>query len=164
MKNYISPVVFLCCLFSSLVCSTSVFAQTPSHYSSDVENKIKQVEENLVGRVKIDGRPNWTLQERMAHYKIRGLSIAVVHNYQIEWAKAYGWADSAEKRPVTVHTVFQAASISKSLNAVGLLKLAQDKKLNLNDDINNHLTSWKFPYDSLSKNKKITIMNLLSHT
>ena len=164
MKNFLSSVILLLSLFSSLIYADNLSAQTPSGYSQDVEDKIKQVEENLGGWVKIEGHPNWTLQERMVHYKIHGLSIAVVHNYQIEWARAYGWADSAEQRPVTVHTVFQAASISKSLNAVGILKLVQDKKLDLYADINNYLTSWKFPYDSLSKNKKITIINLLSHT
>jgi len=163
MKNYFNSIAILLCLFS-LIDSFSLSAQTPSGYSQDVENKIKQVEENLGGWVKIEGRTNWTLQQRMVHYKIHGLSIAVVHNYQIEWARAYGWADSAEKRPVTIQTVFQAASISKSLNAVGVLKLVQDKKLDLYTDINNYLTTWKFPYDSLSKNKKITIINLLSHT
>jgi CubicO group peptidase (beta-lactamase class C family) len=93
-----------------------------------------------------------------------GLSIAVVHNYKIEWARGYGSADSAEQRPVTTQTLFQAASISKSLNGVGVLRLAQERKLDLYADINNYLTGWKFPYDSLSKGKKITVANLLSHT
>ncbi|MDP9230674.1 MAG: beta-lactamase family protein, partial [Bacteroidota bacterium] len=47
---------------------------------------------------------------------------------------------------------------------VGVLKLAQDKKIGLYTDINDYLHTWKFPYDSLSKGKKITIANLLSHT
>jgi CubicO group peptidase (beta-lactamase class C family) len=164
MKKFLYSVVLLLGLFSSLICANMLSAQSPASYSHDVENKIKQVEQNLGGWVRIEDHPTWTLQERMSHYKIKGLSIAVVHNYQIEWARAYGWADSAEQRPVTIQTVFQAASISKSLNAVGVLKLVQDKKLDLYADINNYLISWKFPYDSLSKNKKITIINLLSHT
>jgi CubicO group peptidase (beta-lactamase class C family) len=60
--------------------------------------------------------------------------------------------------------LFQAASISKSLNGVGVLKLVQEGKLNLSADINDYLKSWKFPYDSVSKGKKISIANLLSHT
>lgn len=65
---------------------------------------------------------------------------------------------------MTSHTLFQAASISKSLNAVGVLKLAQDKKLDLFADKNTYLKNWKFPSDSLSKGMKINIANLLSHT
>src|SRR5690606_788442 len=54
--------------------------------------------------------------------------------------------------------------ISKSLNAVGILKLAQQGKLNLYQDINQYLTTWKFPYDTISKDKKISTAALLSHT
>jgi CubicO group peptidase (beta-lactamase class C family) len=92
------------------------------------------------------------------------LSVAVIQNYKMVWAKAYGWADDSLKVPATMQTLFQAASISKSLNGVGVLKLVQDKKIDLYADINDYLTSWEFPYDSLSKGKKISMINLLSHT
>ncbi len=134
-------------------------------YAPEVEEKIKEVENTLsLSKFRIEGMQNPTIQDRMKFYNIKGLSVAVVHNYKIEWAKGYGWADSAEQRPVTTETLFEPGSISKSLNAVGVLKLVQDKKLNLETDINTFLTSWQFPYDSLSKNKKITIAHLLSHT
>jgi CubicO group peptidase (beta-lactamase class C family) len=100
----------------------------------------------------------------MSFYHVKGLSIAVVHDYKVEWAKGYGWADEGEKRPVTTGTLFQAASVSKSLNAVGILKSVQEKKIDLYADINNYLTTWKFPYDAVSKGKKISTANLLSHT
>ena len=140
---------------------SQLMAQTT--YSKEVEEQIKLVENNLAPRVKFSPQV-YNLLERMAYYKVKGLSMAVVHNYQVVWAKGYGWADEKEKRPVTVNTLFQAASNSKSLNGVGVLKLAQDKKLDLYTDINTYLKSWKFPYDSLSKNKKITLALLLSHT
>src|SRR5688572_32931379 len=95
---------------------------------------------------------------------VQGLSIVVISNYKIEWAKGYGWADVEEKRKVTTNTRFQAASISKSINSVGILKLVEMGKLDPEADINNYLKSWKFPYDSLSNNKKISTHNLLSHT
>jgi CubicO group peptidase (beta-lactamase class C family) len=126
--------------------------------------KIQQVERNLVGNIQAEGDIPWTIKERMAHYNIKGVSIAVIHNYKVEWAKGYGWADDSLKIPVTTQTLFQAGSISKSLNSIGVLKLAQDKKIDLYTDINTYLQSWKFPYDSLSKVKKITIANLLSHS
>jgi CubicO group peptidase (beta-lactamase class C family) len=140
------------------------YSQPSGQYSPEVQARIKQVEQGLSGRFVIKDLPKHTIKERMAFYHVNGMSIAVIHDYHVEWAKGYGWADSADQRPVTTQTLFQAASISKSLNAVGVLKLAQDGKLNLYSDINNYLTGWKFPYDSLSKGKKITIANLLSHT
>lgn len=135
-------------------------------YSADVQSRIKQVEESLPLMIRVEGEGDGkrTIEERMTHYKVPGLSIAVIKDYQIDWAKGYGEADVSEHRKVTEETVFQAASISKSLNAVGLLKLAQDGKLDLTSDINAYLKTWKFPYDDLSKGKKITIANLLSHT
>src|SRR2546430_9843869 len=95
----------------------------------------------------------------MKFYKAKGVSIAVIKNYKVEWAKAYGWADSAEKRPATVQTLFQAASNSKSLNSLAVLKLMEERKLKLDTDINVYLKSWQFPYDSVSRGEKIIIAN-----
>ncbi len=133
-------------------------------YSPEVENKIAQVEKDLGLWVQIEGSPGFTLQDRMKFYNANGVSIAVINNYALEWAKGYGWANNADKNPVSTATLFQAGSISKSLNGVGVLTLVQSKKLSLQNDINDYLTTWKFPYDSVSKGKKITLANLLSHT
>lgn len=131
-------------------------------YPPDVEERIAQVEKNLSSTV--DTNLKWTLNKRMNFYNIHGLSIAIVHNYNIEWAKGYGLADISDNTDITTETLFQAGSISKSLNAVGLMKLVEKGKINLYSDINNYLKTWKFPYDSVSKNKKISLANLLSHS
>ena len=133
-------------------------------YSPETLERIKQVENNLGDWVKTQNDTAWNLTERMKHHNITGVSITVIRNNQIEWAKGYGWADAAEKRPVTEKTLFQAASISKSLNGVGVVKLVQDGKLDLQTDVNQYLKSWKFPYDSISKGKPVTLAALLSHT
>ncbi len=133
-------------------------------YPADVEERIRLVENSLAGWVQTGEGDVWNLADRMKKYNIIGLSIAVIHDYKIEWARGYGYADVSKKRRVTEKTLFQAASISKSLNSVGVMKLVQEKKLDLNSDINNYLVTWKFPYDSISNNKVITLTNLLSHT
>jgi len=143
-----------------LIFNSTVFSQT--NYSKETLEKIKEVENNITGNIIYNDQPS-TIAERMAKYNVKGMSIAVIHDYKIVWAKGYGWADEAEKRPVTTETLFQTGSISKSLNSVGILKLAQDKKVDLTTDINTYLTSWKFPYDSVSKGKKITLAQILSH-
>ncbi len=150
-------------LFLIFLSTFSLNGQTKK-YSPDVEEKIRMVENNLAGWVHTGDYDTWTLADRMKKYNINGLSIAVIHNYQIEWARGYGFADVSENRPVTEMTLFQAASISKSLNGLGVLKLVQEKKLDLNTDINKYLVTWKFPYDEKSNNKLITLSNLLSHT
>ncbi|GAB3959358.1 hypothetical protein GCM10028805_55330 [Spirosoma harenae] len=166
--TYISPLnfrklVLFVAVALILVSASRLTAQTTS-YSKEVLAKIQQVEQHLAGNIRTSDDKDWTIQERMNHYKIYGLSMAVVRNYQIEWAKAYGWADTAKHRAVTTETRFQAGSISKSLNGVGVMRLVQDKKIDLYTDINQYLTAWKFPYDSISKGKKINTANLLSHT
>jgi len=125
---------------------------------------ITKVENGLFPPVQIEGEKPWNILDRMAYYKTPGLSIAVIQNYHLVWAKGYGFANDSSKTPVTTQTLFQAGSISKSLNAAGVLKLMEHKKLDLYTDINTYLKSWQFPYDSLSKGKKITMTNLLTHT
>jgi CubicO group peptidase (beta-lactamase class C family) len=140
---------------------TAVTAQ--QHYSKAVNEQIARVETNLSRGLVIDGKL-YTLSERMKHYNVAGLSVAVIDNYQVVWAKGYGYADKKEGRKVTTSTMFEPGSISKSLNAVGILRLAQEGKLDLYQDINQYLVNWKFPYDTLSHGKKITTAQLLSHT
>lgn len=156
-SNFFLAFLFLCI-------AQDIQSQSNPVYSKETEEKIRAVEQNLGGWVQIEGQPRWTLTERMKHYHVNGISIAVINDFKIDWARGYGWADSGEHRPVDIRTLFQAGSISKSLNAVGVLALAQKGKLDLYHDINQYLSSWKFPYDSLSKGKKITVANLLSHT
>lgn len=135
--------------------SLNVFAQ-------NVKDKIKSFEDNLLSWDKTKTK-KWTLKERMAFYNMNAVSIAVIKDYKVEWSKAYGYADVAENRKATPQTLFQAASISKSINSLGQLKLVEQGKLGLDDDINNYLKIWKFPYDSVSKGTKISLANLLSH-
>jgi len=131
-------------------------------FAQSVNGKIKTLENNLNywDQSKTKKAP---LKDRMAFYNANAVSIAVIKDYKIEWVKAYGFADVSEKRLATPQTLFQAASISKSINSLGILKLVQEGKLGLDDDINDYLKTWKFTYDATSNGKKITIANLLSH-
>jgi CubicO group peptidase (beta-lactamase class C family) len=139
--------------------------QQKNVYDKTTKDTIKMVENNLSGPLQIQDSVNtWNIEQRMKEKGINGVSIAVIRNYKIAWAKGYGLADKEANKPVTTQTLFQAASISKSLNGVGVMKLVQDKKIDLYTDINTYLKSWQFPYDTVSHGKKITTANLLSHT
>ncbi|MBL0136073.1 MAG: beta-lactamase family protein [Chitinophagaceae bacterium] len=112
-------------LLASIFISSTGYSQ--KSYSKETLDKIREVENNISGGLLLNDEKPGTIIERMAKYKVKGLSLAVIHNYKVVWAKGYGWADEAEKRPMTAATLFEPGSISKSLNAVGILKLAQDK-------------------------------------
>lgn len=146
-----------------LLCHWLTVVTAQQHYSKAVNEQIARVEASLSTGLVIDGKL-YSLAERMKHYNVQGLSVAVIDNYKIVWAKGYGYADKKENRKVTTNTMFEPGSISKSLNAVGILLLAQQGKLDLYQDINQYLVNWKFPYDTVSHGKKITTAQLLSHT
>lgn len=131
-----------------------------------IEKRIKEIEERT-GFVKytVSGHRYTSIEERMKHFNIRGMSMALIHNYTVEWVKSYGWADEETGKRATPQTLFMPGSISKSLNALAFLKLYEQGKLNLFCDINQYLTSWKFNYDnSIVKGRKITLAQLLSHS
>jgi CubicO group peptidase (beta-lactamase class C family) len=159
LRNRFLSFIILCYFFSG---NLSVLAQQAEVYSSEILQKIKLVEQNLGESIKTSHTPI-ILWERMKEFNIPGLSIAVIKDFNVEWAKSYGYADLEKNIPVTTQTLFQAASISKSLNGLGILKLAEQKQLDLDKDINTYLTTWKFPYDPKVKTI-ITTKNLLSHT
>lgn len=108
--------------------------------------------------------PTFSIYDRMKFHKVPSVSVAVINNGKVEWAAAYGLADVTEKRAATINTLYQCASISKSLNAFFIMKLVQDKKLSLDTDIRQYLKTWTFPDNEFSKGKSITLRSLLSHT
>ena len=152
------------CILISFTFQLTVYAQNHTQYDIEVQNRINSVENNLRPVTFIEGMPAWKLKDRMQHYHVNGISIAVIKDFKIEWAKGYGLGDSLSGRPINNATLFQVGSISKAVNGLGVLKLVQNGELDLDKDINEYLTSWKFPYDSLSNGKKINLANLLSHT
>ncbi len=150
--------VFLC------IYRITTSAQVPKTDDTTLESKINEVEHSLKSQVHIQGEALWNLEERMLKYQVQGLSIAVINNYEIEWAKGYGTTNNAEKGRVTPQTVFQAASMSKFVNAMALMKLKELQNVDLDADINTLLSSWKFPYNTSISEQTISLRQLMSHT
>lgn len=99
----------------------------------------------------------------MDHFNVPGLSIAVIRDFEIHWARAYGIADVQTGAKVDTATLFQAASISKPVNAMAVLKAVQDGMFSLDDDINTILRSWQLPASPFTKDRKVTPRMLASH-
>src|SRR5207253_1965400 len=124
------------------------------------------VEQGLRYRVQIKNRPDrkMSLLDRMAHYNIPGVSVVFINNGIIEWSKGYGSIDVDNSVAITTDILFQAASISKLVTAIGVLKLVEERKLDLDADVNSYLKTWKVPENELTKNEKVTLRRLLSHS
>ncbi|MBI3111206.1 MAG: serine hydrolase [Ignavibacteriales bacterium] len=130
----------------------------------EILTRIQRVENNLLPPVLIKGEKGWVLKERMKHYMVPGVSVAVFRDFRIEWAKAYGVKDIGTNEPATPSTMFQAASISKPVAVTAALKLVEEGKLKLDDDINKILRTWKLPENEFTEKRKVTPANLMSHT
>ena len=127
--------------------------------------KIGKVENGLLPPVLINGEHKvYSIQERLAFYKIPGVSVVVIDHFQIDWAKGYGYRDKEQKLPVDPNTLFEAGSISKPVAAVGALSLVEQHKLALDEDVNRKLSSWKVPENSFTAQQKVTLRRLLSHS
>jgi len=110
------------------------------------------------------GFDGFTLPQVMQRLKVPGVSIAVVRDFQVHWAKAYGTADVSTGRPAETATRFQAASISKPVTAMAAVRLAQDRRLDLDADVNTMLASWKVPASAHTPGRPVTPRSLFSHT
>ena len=99
-------------------------------------------------RMPVKGWFQWnekTLVERMEHYNVPGVSIAVINNDEIEWAKGYGTLEVGSNKSVTPDTLFQSASIGKSLTAAATMYFVEMGYLSLDENVNDKLVSWEVP-------------------
>ena len=101
---------------------------------------------------------------QMARRQVPGLSLAIIDGGRIVYAKGYGVTTPGGSTPVTADTRFLAGSVSKSVAAMGALRLVEQGKLTLDGDVNDRLTSWRVPESDHTRVEKVSIRRILSHT
>src|SRR5215212_6552443 len=94
----------------------------------------------------------------MARTHVPGVSIAVVRGGRVIKTQGYGMADLEQQIPVTPQTVFKIGSVSKQFLATGIMLLAQDGRLSVDDPIA------KFYPNAPDAWRGITLRHLLTHT
>jgi CubicO group peptidase (beta-lactamase class C family) len=129
------------------------------------EARIARILGGLRPSVEVTNRPlvRWTLAERMAHYKVPGVSIAVIEDGRIAWARGVGVKQAGGADPVTPATLFQAASISKPVAQTAMLRLVEQGMLALDTNVNAYLVSWKVPDNEHTATEKVTLRRIASH-
>ncbi|HEX8338819.1 MAG TPA: serine hydrolase domain-containing protein, partial [Pyrinomonadaceae bacterium] len=154
LKRYFLPL--------SLALSLFVPFARPAAQDAGTDARRARVERGLLPPVLVKGAPAWSLEERMRHYKVPGVSVAVIKDFKVEWARGYGFKDAGTREPVTERTLFQAGSISKPVAAMAALRKVEQGRLSLEEDVNLKLTSWKLPGNEFTAKRKVTLANLLS--
>jgi CubicO group peptidase (beta-lactamase class C family) len=121
--------------------------------------RIRRVEQGLIPRVvpKGDASKTYSIEERMKYHGIPGMSMAVIDAGQVAWVKAYGVRGKGAQERVTPDTLFQAASLSKPVSALGAMLLVQQRRLELDGDLSPYLLPWV-------PGEAVTLRQLLSHT
>jgi CubicO group peptidase (beta-lactamase class C family) len=133
---------------------------------SITRKRIDAVENGLLRTVVFKGEnpERMKLSERMAFYRVPGVSIAVIDKYAVEWTQGYGVERVGTDLPITPDLLFQAASISQSVTAWGILHLVDLGKIDLDADANTFLQSWTVPPSSVTTKTKVTLRHLMSHS
>jgi CubicO group peptidase (beta-lactamase class C family) len=149
-------IVFLMCMVF-LVASTA---------RAEVEARVDRIVNGLrpYAWVIVGDEPRLDIGERMEYYNVPGVSIAVIEKGNLAWARAYGVRNTETNEPVETTTLFEAGSVSKSLNAMVVVSLSESGRFALGDAVNEHLISWRLPPSPYTANRPVTISQLLNHT
>jgi CubicO group peptidase (beta-lactamase class C family) len=117
-------------------------------------------------------QPGRALAERMAQLATPGASVAVVDDGAVAWARGFGvgalggeavGGEAVGAGAVTPHTLFQAGSISKPVFALAVMRLVEERVLDLDADVNSYLTAWRVPANARWQ-PRVTLRQLLSHS
>jgi CubicO group peptidase (beta-lactamase class C family) len=154
MSKVLSIVFFLATASSSV--SSAAQERTVEDYMAAIEGAQSEPGANGLGAL--------TIEELMERFNVPGVSVAVIRDFDVHWAKGYGVADVETGEPVDTETMFQVASISKPVAAMGVLKAVQDGVFALDDDINEILTSLQLETGEFTRERPVTPRTLTSHT
>jgi len=153
---------WICC--SVAICGVGL-AGLQAQEKPSASQRRQDVQDHLCRYIVLRGHGVGTmsLEEQMAALHVPAVSVAAIRDGRIDWARAYGVV-SLGGPPATTKTLFGAASIAKPLTAVGVLKLVQERKIELDADVNQYLKRWKIPENAFTVAKKVTVRELLNHT
>lgn len=132
----------------------------------DLAARIARVESGLLPPARITGTSSdaWTLAARQAFYHVPAVSIAVIADNAIAWTRAYGTTRADSATAASTETLFQAASLSKTITAAAALAVVESGRLVLDADVNLTLAAWKAPASPADDGELVTLRRLLSHT
>jgi len=99
----------------------------------------------------------------LAHHHLPGAAVALIEGCENVAVKVWGQADSTAGRAVNRNTLFNVASISKSVTSWGVMKLVEQDRVRLDDPVEPYLGGWRLPLAEFDPDE-VTLRRLLSHT
>ena len=128
-----------------VVCSASI-SMLNAQTDPSANQRMEAVQSHLSRYVVLGGSGGGELRlaSQMTALHVPAVSMAAIRNGRIDWAQAYG-VTSLDGAPVTTTTLFGAASIAKPVTAMGVLKLVEEHRIDLDADVNRYLKRWKIP-------------------
>ena len=160
MRRYLLAALLLASTVTMAQDSKTQWLSSPSEAA-----RIARVETGLAP-LQIPGEEplRYTLQQWMTAFNIPGVSVAVFENNKIVWAKTYGVKEAGKPDPVTLDTIFQAGSISKPVTVLAALHHVEAGRFSLDENVNDKLISWKVPDNEFTKDQKVTLRRIMSHS
>jgi len=151
--KFIHGFVFLIIILSLLGCQSS------SELS--LENKIQLAANSLPQSNRIISWKKKSIPEQMKHYGIPGVSIAVIENFELLYARAYGVKNIEKNSPLTTETMFRAVGVSSQVSRFIALNFVEEGILNMQEDVNQNLITWKIPDNQWTQKQAVTLHSLL---
>ncbi len=111
-----------------------------------------------------DAQPAWSLSERMSHYRVPGVAVAILRDGKVVSSRGYGVRDSVSREPIDAQTLFSTGSVSKVVTAATTLRLNAAGKLDLDRNVNDYLKQWRVPAEPKWPDARVTLRMLMSHT
>lgn len=108
--------------------------------------------------------PPRTLADRMAHWNVPGVAIAVVDDHAIAWTGGFGRTRAGDGVPVERGTPFAVKSISKPIAAAVALDLVEEGLLALDEPLAERLESWRIPDNEHTRATPPALRHALSHS
>ena len=152
-------------LLLSLGLAPAIACADGARTSDAILERIERVENGLLPAVVVRGKelPRHSIWEVMQRYGVPGVSVAVINDGKLEWAKGYGVREIGGS-PVDTATLFLAGHISQAIAAIVTLGLVESGAMGLDQNVNDYLSTWHVPDTVFTTTEKVTLRRILSHT
>ena len=150
-SHFVAAIVGISLLYASLANGQDIFQPRPDRTQTTAQGTIDNILKEFYDKHSLPG----------------GVSLAISYRGRLVYAGTIGYADRERKIPLTTEHRMRIASLSKPITAIAIMKLVEERKLNLNDEVFGETGIFKGEYGVPkfeNRPVKITVKQLLEHT